>query len=51
LQDPSENYKYIRADCHLLLGDCGMGMPVFRTWQAMEVLPMGSVVHVASAHP
>ena len=36
---------------HIELGDCGMGMPVIRSWQAMRKLPAGSILHVSSSHP
>lgn len=33
------------------LGDCGMGMPVIRTWQAMKKLSVGEVLQMSSSHP
>jgi hypothetical protein len=33
------------------LGDCGMGMPVIRTWQAMKKLAVGEVLQMSSSHP
>ena len=33
------------------LGDCGMGMPVIRSWQAMKKLSMGDVLQMSSSHP
>ncbi len=36
---------------HLQLGDCGMGMPVIRTWQAIRKVNVGEIVLVSSSHP
>ena len=33
------------------LGDCSMGMPVIRTWQAMKKLSVGEVLQMSSSHP
>ena len=33
------------------LGDCGIGMPVIRTWQAMKELAVGEVLQMSSTHP
>ena len=33
------------------LEDCGMGMPVIRTWQAMKKLAAGEVLQMSSSHP
>ncbi len=33
------------------LGDVGMGMPVFRSNQAIRPLDVGEVLHVTSSHP
>jgi len=33
------------------LGDCGMGMPVIRSWQAMAKLTPGQILRVFSSHP
>ncbi len=41
----------IQADQHLELGTCGMGMPVIKSWQALKKMPIGSILHVSSAHP
>ena len=41
----------IRHTVHLELGDCGMGMPVIRTWQAMGKLNPGEIVQLSSSHP
>ena len=35
----------------IALGDCGMGMPVIRSWQAMARLNPGQVLRVSSSHP
>ena len=29
---------------HLELGDCGIGMPVIRTWQAIKKLNLGEIL-------
>ena len=36
---------------HLELGDCGMGMPVIRTWQAIKKLNPGEILQLSSSHP
>jgi TusA-related sulfurtransferase len=33
------------------LRDCGMGMPVIRTWQAMKKLAVGDILQMSSSHP
>ncbi|MDH4248908.1 MAG: hypothetical protein OEW39_13960 [Deltaproteobacteria bacterium] len=35
----------------IALGDCGMGMPVIRSWQAINKLSLGQVLRVSSSHP
>ena len=37
-------------DKSIELGDCGMGMPVIRAWQALKTLPVGGVLHMSSSH-
>ena len=41
----------IHPTLHVQLGDCGMGMPVIRTWQAMGKLKPGEIVQLSSSHP
>jgi len=41
----------IKVDAHIETGDCGMGMPVIRSWQAMKKLSIGSVLQLTSSHP
>jgi hypothetical protein len=41
----------MKADVQIETGDCGMGMPVIRSWQALRKLPIGSVLHLISSHP
>ena len=36
---------------HLQLGDCGIGMPVIRTWQAIKKLKLGEILKLSSSHP
>ena len=36
---------------HLELGDCGMGMPVIRTLQAIKKLNPGEILQLSSSHP
>ena len=36
---------------HLEFGDCGMGMPVIRTWQAIKKLNPGEILQLSSSHP
>ena len=36
---------------HLELGDCGMGMPVIRTWQSIKKLNPGEILQLSSSHP
>ena len=33
------------------LGDCLMGMPVIRIWQAMKKLSVGEVLQMSCSHP
>lgn len=39
------------VDLHIETGDCGMGMPVIRSWQAMKKLSIGNVLQLTSSHP
>jgi len=32
------------------LGDCGMGMPTIRAWQAIKRLAVGEVLLMSSSH-
>jgi hypothetical protein len=41
----------MEIELKIQLGDCGMGMPVIRTWQAMKKLAKGDVLQVSSSHP
>lgn len=41
----------MEAKLQLELGDCGMGMPVIRSWQALKPQPAGTVLRVSSSHP
>ena len=41
----------IKVDAHIETGDCGMGMPVIRSWQAMKKLSIGNILHLTSSHP
>ncbi len=41
----------VKIDQHIELGDCGMGMPVIRAWQALRRLPVGGVLRMSSSHP
>ncbi len=41
----------VKIDQHIELGDCGMGMPVIRAWQALRKLPVGGVLQMSSSHP
>ena len=36
---------------HLELGECGMGMPVIRTRQAIKKLKLGEILQLISSHP
>ncbi|MEE3123167.1 MAG: hypothetical protein VX399_11285 [SAR324 cluster bacterium] len=36
---------------HLQFGDCGLGMPVILTWQAMGKLKPREIVQLSSSHP
>lgn len=42
------NYQ---VDMHIETGDCGMGMPVIRSWQAIKKLPLGGILQLTSSHP
>ncbi len=39
------------VDLHIETGDCGMGMLVIRSWQAMKKLSIGNVLQLTSSHP
>ena len=41
----------MHSSVHLELGDCGMGMPVIRTWQAIKKLYPGEILQLSSLHP
>ena len=41
----------MEIELKIQLGDCGMGMPVIRTWQAIKKLAKGDVLQVSSSHP
>ncbi len=41
----------MKIDQQIDLGDCGMGMPVIRAWQALRKLPIGGVLQMSSSHP
>jgi len=41
----------LSADIAIELGDCGMGMPVIRSWQALKNQPPGTVLQASSSHP
>ena len=41
----------MEIELKIQLGDCGMGMPVIRTWQAMKKLAVGEVLQMSSSHP
>jgi hypothetical protein len=41
----------MKIKSNIQLGDCGMGMPVIRTWQAMKKLVVGDILQVSSSHP
>ena len=41
----------MEIELKIQLGDCGMGMPVIRTWQAMKKLAKGDVMQVSSFNP
>jgi TusA-related sulfurtransferase len=40
----------MEIELKIQLGDCGMGMPVIRTWQAMKKLAVGEVLQISSSH-
>lgn len=50
---PDGDAPYARkfCDASIELGDAGMGMPVFRAFQAIRGLPAGAALHVSSSHP
>ncbi len=39
------------VNLHIEIGDCGMGMPVIRSWRAMKKLSIGNVLQLTSSHP
>jgi len=41
----------MEIELEIQLGECGMGMPVIRTWQAMKKLAVGDVLQMSSSHP
>jgi len=41
----------MKVDAHIETGDCGMGMPVIRSWQVMKKLSIGNVLQLTSSHP
>ncbi len=41
----------LKVDKHIDLGDCGLGMPVIRAWQAIRQLPISGVLQMTSSHP
>ena len=41
----------IEPDVRLELGDCGMGMPVIRSYHALKKMPTGSILLAISSHP
>jgi len=41
----------MEIELKIQLGDCGMGMPVIRTWQGMKKLAVGEVLQMSSSHP
>jgi hypothetical protein len=41
----------IKVNAHIETGDCGMGMPVIRAWQAMKKMSVGHVLQLTSSHP
>jgi hypothetical protein len=41
----------MKVDAHIETGDCGMGMPVIRSWRAMKNLSIGNVLQLTSSHP
>ncbi len=43
--------EIVKIDQHIDLGECGMGMPVIRAWQALRKLPIGGVLQMSSSHP
>ncbi len=46
-----KTYERKPCDASIELGDTGMGMPVFRSFQALRGIPVGAVLHVSSSHP
>ena len=47
----SKHGDVMHPTVHLELGDCGMGMPVIRTWQAIKNLNPGEILQLSSSHP
>lgn len=45
-----EKMVEMKFDKSINLKDCGMGMPVIRSWQELKKLPVGGVLHVSSSH-
>ena len=41
----------MEIELKIQLGDCGMGMPVIRSWQALKKLAMGDILQISSSHP
>ena len=41
----------MEIELKIQLGNCGMGMPVIRTWQAMKKLVKGDILQISSSHP
>ena len=47
----SKNADAMHPTVHLELGDCRIGMPVIRTWQAIKKLNPGEILQLSSSHP
>ena len=47
----SSSRMSMKIKVKIQLGDCGMGMPVIRTWQAMKKLAVGDILQMSSSHP
>ncbi len=41
----------MKTDVHIETGDCGMGMPVIRVWQALKKISIGGILQLTSSHP
>lgn len=41
----------MKVDIHIETGDCGMGMPVIRAWQALKKISIGEILQLSSSHP